>query len=138
MTARDLHRLARFLRELALRATADAGDSGISAGDLAIVEDVAHHSGTSIGAIAQRTGLAQSLVSKTVATMRDAGVFAVRPDPGDRRRVVVSVSSQSRDTFRARGDRPIEPALRELRPNASDADVERVAELLDQLAQLLR
>jgi DNA-binding transcriptional regulator GbsR (MarR family) len=69
---------------------------------------VAHNSGTSIGAIAHRTGLAQSLVSKTVATMRDAGVFEVRPDPGDRRRVAVSVSPPSRDIFRARGDRPIE------------------------------
>jgi DNA-binding MarR family transcriptional regulator len=140
MNAGQLHHLARLLREVATAATADPGELPVSAGDLAIAEDVAHHEGTSIGQIAQRTGLAQSLVSKTVAAMRDAGVLVTAPDPSDGRRMLVSVDPAARaELFGSRAARPIDAAIRKVQPGASDAEVRRINELLDDLAaQLLK
>ncbi len=106
----------------------------MSAGYLAIVEDISHHEGTSIGEIAGRTGLAQSLVSKTVAELREAGVVFTSSDPHDKRRIVVSVAPTTRTgVFEVRAARPVKPALRAIRPRASDADLRRVEALLDEL-----
>lgn len=137
VNAGDLHQLARLLREVALAATANRGQRGVPVGHLAIVEDVATHHGASVGEIAERTGLAQSLVSRTVASMRDAGVLRTEPDPADARRVRVSVDPKARRMFRSRGARPVAPALRDLRPDASSKDLRRAETLLDELASLL-
>ena len=138
MNSGQLHRLARVLQEVATAATADPGESTVSAGDLAIAEDVAHHEGTSIGQIAQRTGLAQSLVSKTVAAMRDEGVLMTTPDPSDGRRILVSVHPAIRaDVFNSRAARPIDAALSQVRPGTSAAEIQRIDELLDELATRL-
>ncbi|MDQ2733144.1 MAG: hypothetical protein M3Y56_15940, partial [Armatimonadota bacterium] len=67
MNAAALHRLARHLRTLAIQASDIEGETTPSLSELVIVEDVARHPGTPIGKIARRVGLAQSLVSKTVA-----------------------------------------------------------------------
>lgn len=138
MNAGQLHRLARLLREVASAATADPGEVPLAGGHTAIVEDVAYHDGTSVGDIARRTGLAQSLVSKTVAAMRDAGVLVTAGDPADGRRVLVSVSPATRArVFRSRAVRPIEPAIRARRPDVSETDLRRLGELLDELAERL-
>jgi DNA-binding MarR family transcriptional regulator len=139
VNAGDLHRLARLLRELALTATADPGERRVSPGHLAIVEDVSHNDETSIGEIARRTGLAQSLVSNVVAQLRDAGVFATRADPADRRRVLVKIrEAMRRDVFASRGARPIDAAIRTTLPDASEGDVAQIVRLLDELAERLR
>jgi DNA-binding MarR family transcriptional regulator len=136
--AGSLHRLARTLRQVALTASADAREAPVSAGQLAIVEDVAHHGPTSIGEIAGRTGHAQSLVSNTVALMKRGGVFQTAADPADGRRVLVSVSPRTRtEVFAVRARRPIAPALAQLRPDLSDRQRARAERLLEQLAALL-
>jgi DNA-binding MarR family transcriptional regulator len=110
----------------------------VTAGDLAITEDVTHHEGTSIGQIAQRTGLAQSLVSKTVAAMRDEGVLITAPDPSDGRRILVSVDPAVRaGLFASRAARPIDSALSQVRPGNSAAEIKQIDELLDDLATRL-
>jgi DNA-binding MarR family transcriptional regulator len=132
VNAGQLHRLARVLQEVATAATADPGESTVSAGDLAITEDVAHHEGTSIGQIAQQTGLAQNLVSKTVAAMRDEGVLMTTPDPSDGRRILVIVDpAVQADVFNSRAARPIDAALSQVRPGTSAAEIQRIDELLD-------
>jgi DNA-binding MarR family transcriptional regulator len=137
VNAGELHRLARVLRQAATAATANPGEGAVSAGDLAIVEDVAHHRATSIGEIAQRTGLAQSLVSTTVARLRDGGMVDVETDPADRRRVRISVSASARKLFAARATRPVDVAIRQAVPGATDAERARVQELLGELARIL-
>ena len=138
MNAGDLHKLARVLRAIATAATAEAGEAPPSAGDIAIVEDIAGHEGTSIGEIARRTGLAQSLVSTTVAAMRDAGVVSTSPDPADRRRLSVRIDARARThVLRARAAEPVEPALRAHLPDASDEELDRLLELLDAVADRL-
>lgn len=133
-----LHKLARVLREIALDATADGGEAPVSAGDVAIAEDIAHHERTSVGEIASRTGLAQSLVSRTVAKMDDAGVVISERDPADGRRRLISIAPTVRTgLFRSRARRPVEPSLRARHPHASDTEVARVLGLLQELTDLL-
>jgi DNA-binding MarR family transcriptional regulator len=135
--AGSLHRLARTLREVALNATAD-GEPPISAGQLAVVEDVAHHGPAAVGEIARRTGHAQSLVSNAVAVMREAGVFETTVDPSDGRRVLVSIDPKARaEVFAVRAARPIDDALAASRPGLSPRERAKVERLLDQLRALL-
>jgi DNA-binding MarR family transcriptional regulator len=137
VNAGELHRLARILRAAATLATANPGEGAVSSGDLAIAEDIAHHRGTSIGEIAERTGLAQSLVSTTVAKLRDAGMVEVETDPADRRRARVGVSATARKLFAARARRPVAPAIRQALPEATNEEIARVEELLDELSGIV-
>lgn len=146
MDAGRLHRLSRTLREIATAATAEAGDDRVSAGDLAIIEDLARHDGTTVGEVARRTGLAQSLVSTTVAGLREGGVVTSEPDPGDRRRTLITIEGSVREhVFSERALRPVDVALtsavRAVQPEAADEEVdartEAAGRLLDELATLL-
>lgn len=138
MDAGQLHRVARLLREVALDATADPGETPVSAGDVAIAEDIAHHNKVSVGEIAVRTGLAQSLVSRTIAKMHDAGVVVTERDPSDGRRILISIAPDTRTgLFRSRARRPVEPALRSRYPDSSEAQIARVVALLQELADIL-
>lgn len=138
MDAGQLHRIARILREVAAHAAAGPDERPVSAGDLAVTSDVAEHPGTSVGQISRRTGLAQSLVSKTVATMRDAGVFATADDPDDGRRLLIRLSSSGQaEALRGRAVQPIRTALAEVLPNSSEVELTRVEKLLDGLGRHL-
>lgn len=138
MDAGQLHKLARVLREIALDATADEGEAPVSAGDVAIAEDIAHHERTSVGEIASRTGLAQSLVSRTVAKMDGAGIVVSEHDPADGRRRLISIAPTVRTgLFRSRARRSVEPSLRARYSQAPDLKVARVLALLQELADLL-
>jgi len=137
MNAGQLHRLARLLRQIAILATAEPDEKAATPGDLAIVEDVADHPRTPIGGIAIRTGLAQSLVSKTVATLRDAGVLVTDTDPEDGRRVLVSLDTEIRTGLRRRGARSIADALRAVKPDADESVQGEIQRLLDDLHTIL-
>jgi DNA-binding MarR family transcriptional regulator len=136
--AGQLHKVARLLREVALDATADPGEKPVSAGDVAIAEDITHHEKASVGEIAARTGLAQSLVSRIVAKFHDAGVVVTERDPDDGRRVLISIAPGVRTgLFRSRARRPVEPALRSRYPDSPEAEIARVVALLTDLADIL-
>jgi DNA-binding MarR family transcriptional regulator len=115
VNAGQLHRLARVFREIAQVATANKGEQPVAASTVAIVEDVTDHPQSSITEIAHRTGLAQSLVSRTVERLQILGVFTVGHDPADRRRTLVSVDPQTRHLdFADRAERPIAQAIRQV------------------------
>jgi DNA-binding MarR family transcriptional regulator len=135
MTAGELFRLARLLREVALVAARDPDEPPAPPGLVAIAADIADHDGTSVGEIAARTGLAQSLVSKTVARLRDAGVVDVGQDANDRRKSRVAISDTARSqVFATRGGRPVTHALSDRFPGLPAERVAEVEALLDQLA----
>ena len=137
MNTAQLHKLARQLREVALEASSNGDEERVSAGELAIVEDVALHPKTSIGGISSRTRLAQSLVSRTVSAMRDTGVFTTEPDPADRRKLLVDIDSETRlRLFRDRGSRPIEEELRRALPGIESGELERVVSMLEEVSGL--
>ena len=137
MNAAQLHKLSRRLRELALEVSGEEDEERVSVSELAIIEDVANHPNTSIGDIAKRTGLAQSLVSRTVATMRDANVFTTDADPADGRKLQVTIESKTRSRlFRERGTRSIEEKLAQVLPNITPSDLKKAVAMLEKLAEL--
>lgn len=140
VNAGELHRLARVLLDIAVAATANPGERPVSASTIAIVEDVGEHPSSSISQIVERTGLAQSLVSGTVARLSKAAVFIVEQDSTDRRRVLVKMNPQRQaEDFTERGARAIAGAIREAVPDVTDARVARIESALDRLAKdLLR
>lgn len=107
----------------------------MSPGFLAIVEDLADHRDSSIGEIARRTGLAQSLVSNTVAMLYERGVVAVSRDVRDRRRSVVNITPEAkRSLIDPRGKRPVQPALRKVLADHSESQLRRIERLLEELS----
>ncbi len=138
MNAGTLHNLSRRLREIALVVTGDEGEDRISAGELAIIEDVSHHPLSAIGEIADRTRLAQSLVSRVVAAMQEAGIMTTQRDDVDRRRVLARIDPEaSVQLFRARGARPVHDALHRELPNLTEHEIQRLEDLLTEVADLL-
>jgi MarR family 2-MHQ and catechol resistance regulon transcriptional repressor len=135
VNAADLHRLARVLREIALTVTAIPGEESVSAGTMAIVEDVYRNASSAIGDIAERTGLAQSLVSKTVARLRERGLFTVGQDPRDGRRTLVSVTpGASVDVLLPQNSRVVDDGIRAMFPDMTPAQVNRILLGLNVLA----
>ena len=138
MNAGQLHRLARLLREIAQVATANEGEQPVAASTVAIVEDVTSHPGSPIKEIAARTGLAQSLVSRTVERLRGRGVFTVAHDPADARRTLVRVNPRTRIVdFGQRGERPIAEAIQRVVPGVSGQRQRRIEAALDVLGKQL-
>lgn len=135
MNAGQLHRLARVLREIAQAATANEGERPVAASTVAIVEDVTDHPRSPITEIARRTGLAQSLVSRTVDRLHAAGIFTVGHDPADGRRTLVSVHPETRHRdFAKRAERPISQAMHQVVTGLSDEQQRRVEAALEILA----
>jgi DNA-binding MarR family transcriptional regulator len=138
VNAGQLHRLARVLREIAQVATANEGERPVAASTVAIVEDVTAHPQSPIMEIVQRTGLAQSLVSRTVDRLQTLGVLTVGHDPADGRRTLVSVDPQTRNLdFADRGERPIGDAIRQVMAGVSGDQQCRIETALDLLGDEL-
>jgi DNA-binding MarR family transcriptional regulator len=138
VNAGQLHRLARLLREIAQVATANEGEQPVAASTVAIVEDVTSHPGSPIKEIATRTGLAQSLVSRTVERLRGRGVFAVAHDPADGRRTLVRVNPRTQIAdFGQRGERPIADSIRRVVPGLGERQRRQIEEALDVLGRQL-
>lgn len=139
MNAGELHRLARILREIAQITTGNPGERPPAPSTVAIVEDVSEHPRAAITDIAERTGVAQSLVSRTVDRLVRLGVLLVSADLADRRRTLVSVDPRTlSQDFAHRGDRPISDALSHVTPGLSDDQRSRIEAALDLLgAELL-
>jgi DNA-binding MarR family transcriptional regulator len=137
VNAGRLHRLARVLREIAQVATANEGERPVAASTVAIVEDVTDHPQSPITEIAHRTGLAQSLVSRTVERLQTLGVLTVGHDPADGRRTLVSVDPQTRHLdFAGRAERPIAEAIGQV-AGVSGEQQRRVQAALEVLADEL-
>lgn len=135
MNAGQLHRLARVLREIAQAATANEGEKPVAASTVAIVEDVTDHPHSPITEIARRTGLAQSLVSRTVDRLHAAGILTAGHDPADGRRTLVSVTPEARHRdFAQRAERPISDTICQVVPGMSSEQQHRVEAALDVLA----
>lgn len=135
---RRLNRLARQLREVALRASQNNQDLPLSASELMVVEHVARHPGSTITAIARETGLAQSRVSAVVRQLADERVFDCGKDDADRRQTRVQLAPQvAVQVFEEFGSRPIGDALAAVVPHLTASDAGRVDQLLEELATLM-
>jgi DNA-binding MarR family transcriptional regulator len=92
MYASELFLLGRKLMKLgeeAIPPSARAEAAGTNTSVRLVMADIAYHPGSSISEITERTGFPQSLVSLSVAKLRDLGAVVTEPDPADRRRTLV-------------------------------------------------
>jgi DNA-binding MarR family transcriptional regulator len=99
--------------------------------------DVAYHPDSSISEITERTGLPQSLVSMSVAKLRNVGVLETEPDPADRRRTLVRTTATMEGRARRVGGTSIETALAEALAVDDHEEAADALAALDLLARLL-
>ena len=104
----DLYYLARRLKGLAEQALgAGAGQvEAVPVHHQIVLGAVLDAPGSSIRQIGERTSLAQSIVSKAVAALRDQELLMTETDPEDRRRVRVIPSSRLASWAQQRLERP--------------------------------
>jgi DNA-binding MarR family transcriptional regulator len=89
--ASELFLLGRKLMKLGEEAIPPSlgAAGGVSTSVRLVMADIAYHPGSSVSEITERTGFPQSLVSLSVARLRDFGAVVTGPDPADRRRTLV-------------------------------------------------
>jgi DNA-binding MarR family transcriptional regulator len=78
-----------------------ASAPGVPTAELVVMVDLIDHAPTTITAIAQRTGYAQSRVSAAVASMVERAWVQTEADPSDGRRTVVVIPEQTHADARA-------------------------------------
>ncbi len=126
MNGGDLQRLARILHEVAVNAN-PPGRRPIPAGTRAIVADVHQHLASTVGDIAERTGLAQSLVSRTVARFCESGLFIVEQDPRDRRKTLVSIDPKADvQEYLPEHSGVVADGIRAMYPDLAEFEVQRI------------
>ena len=130
----QLHRLGKRLIDLARQVTTDAGDTELTPGEIAVLEDVLKHPGTAVTEIQARTGFAQSHVSTSVARLRERGLIVAAPDPEDRRRTRLALAEIAYQAIMRRAGRSADQTITEA---VGQDRAERVMTLLDELADLL-
>lgn len=136
--AADLHRLARTLREIALRATENTGDDRVNAGELAVLEDIARNPQSTISQITGRTGLAQSLVSRIARGMADAGAVTIETDHADRRKVRVDLDPRVRRVILERAGNTIDEAIAISTPGLTEDERRTLERHLTEADRLLK
>jgi DNA-binding MarR family transcriptional regulator len=92
LTAGELIMLGRQLTRIGTEAMRGQGGSQAPAGLNIVAADVFAHPATSVGEIADRTGLRQSYVSESVARLREQGAIETSTDPADGRRTLVRLA----------------------------------------------
>jgi DNA-binding MarR family transcriptional regulator len=102
-----------------------------------VVIDVAYHPDSSISEITERTKFPQSLVSMSVAKLRDLGVVETAPDPADHRRTLVRATERMRARAQERAGSPIEGVLATQLGHEHQDQVGEALAALDVLARLL-
>jgi DNA-binding MarR family transcriptional regulator len=102
-----------------------------------VMIDVAYHPWSSISEITERTGFPQSLVSLSVAKLREIGVVETAPDPADRRRTLVHATHQMEARAQERAGSSIDAAIVTQLGPENEAQLTDALTALDLLARLL-
>jgi hypothetical protein len=90
MDAASLYFLARKLKAVAL-ADLHAAAPSLPLAHAVVVAEAARQPGITVGEIAARHAMAQSLVSTAVLALQGTGAIRASPDPADRRRTVLEL-----------------------------------------------
>ena len=111
MDALDLILLGRHLVKIGEEALRGASAEALPRGRSLVLRDVFANPDSAISDITARTGLPQSYVSESVATLRDQGVITVTTDSADRRRTLARISEAHRRSVAAKGRISVDEAL---------------------------
>lgn len=135
ITAGELIMLGRRLTRIGTEAMRGQDGSRAPAGLAMVGADVFAHPATSVGEIADRTGLRQSYVSESIARLRRQGVVETTADPADGRRTLVRlVPGHPARVARAAAV----PAGQALALALGDSDPHMLAQVTGTLAMLAR
>jgi DNA-binding MarR family transcriptional regulator len=135
LTAGELIMLGRQLTRIGTGAMRGQGGSQAPAVQGAVAADVFAHPATSVGEIADRTGLRQSYVSESIARLREQGVVETGTDPSDGRRTLVRLAPGHPDTVARAAAAPVSQALARA---LGDPDPGTLAEITATLTALAR
>jgi len=132
----DLYQLGRRLTELAYQGMGGS-ELDLTPSEFLVLRDLFMNGRSSISATVNRTGLAQSKVSTSVAKFRDRGWVTTSPDPSDGRKTLAAVTEE----VNLRGDRQrarnATDALDSVLADADPAERRELAGALERLHQLL-
>jgi DNA-binding MarR family transcriptional regulator len=132
------NRLSRQLRTIAVSSTAVGDGTSIAAGQLLIIEDIFLHNATVMNDIVLRTGLAQSYVSKTVATLLAENFITLEPSKKDQRKKIITINPIARkQVTNVQARMPITPYLRQAFPTYNDEKIDELEHLLGTLSKLV-
>lgn len=137
MDALDLIVLCRRLTKVAQEAIRGGGASALPAGHAMVLRDVFAHPESSVGDISARTGLAQSIVSKALASFEDQGKVELRVDPEDGRRTLARISAGHLDEIRRKGSIRVDALLADALGEADQSAVSDIIHCLESLSTRL-
>jgi MarR family 2-MHQ and catechol resistance regulon transcriptional repressor len=136
MEMSDLYQLGRRLTELAYEGMG-AGGLEISPSEFLVLRDLYMNGESSIGETVERTGLAQSRVSTSVANLRERGWIETGAHPQDGRKTLVRVTKQVKLEGNRRRGQSASGALDRVLADAKPAERAQLAKALERLHQLL-
>jgi DNA-binding MarR family transcriptional regulator len=135
--ALELIQLGRQLTKIGEESLRGSSMPALPNGPSLVLKDVFAHPDTSISEIATRTALPQSYVSDSVASLQQQGFVEARTDTKDRRRTLVSVTKQHRQTIARKGAASVDAALARAVGDDGGDQVSATLELLKALAERL-
>ncbi len=136
MNLAQLAVLSRKLRDITLLASSNEGQN-LSAGQFTIFEDIFKNSPTSVQDIVNRTNLAQSFVSKTVAGMKQKNIVTVQKSPTDKRKVIITFNPAATSLVQMMGDLSIYPALQQTLPSFDDMALHQIEFHLAEVSRII-
>lgn len=138
LTAGQLIMLGRQLTRIGTEAMRGQGGSQAPAGQGMVAADVFAHPATSVGEIADRTGLRQSYVSESIARLREQGVVETSADPTDGRRTLVRLAPGHPGTVARAAAAPVAQALARALGDPDPGTIARITVTLAAIARSLQ
>jgi DNA-binding MarR family transcriptional regulator len=135
--ALELIQLGRQLTKIGEESLRGSRLPALPNGPSLVLKAVFAHPDSSISEVATRTALPQSYVSDSVASLQQQGFVEARTDTEDRRRTLVSVTKQHRQTIARKGAASIDAALARAIGDSGGDQVSATLELLNALAERL-
>jgi DNA-binding MarR family transcriptional regulator len=132
----DLYQLGRRLTELAYQGMGGS-ELDLTPSEFLVLRDLFMNGRSSIADTVNRSGLAQSKVSTSVAKLRDRGWVHTSLDPNDRRKTLAAVTEQVKLQGDRRRSRSAHDALDSVLADAKSDERAQLDAALERLHQLL-
>jgi MarR family 2-MHQ and catechol resistance regulon transcriptional repressor len=132
----ELYQLGRRLTELAYQGMGGS-ELDLTPSEFLVLRDLFMNGRSSITDTVNRTGLAQSKVSTSVAKFRDRGWVQTSPDPNDGRKTLAALTEAVKLQGDRRRARNANDALDLVLADADPVERQRLAGALERLHQLL-
>lgn len=104
--------LRRILRATDLQSKRLAREAGVSTAQLLVLQVVDQHPGASVGTVARELDLTHATVTSVIKALEQRGLLRRERDDSDRRRVLVSLTADGRQTL-DRAPRALQDVLRQ-------------------------